>query len=442
MTLSVSGLRRPLKWINLWFGRQRSQAHKAKKKASNTGNPDQDTSSPNTGFSAQEIFQVKVENALEGKFLGSALSSSSITPSTSDSMNPPESTSVTAAIGLGSAPSVVESATSGKRKRQRKGQSNGKGKGKKSAAPNDKKVVITRTLRSNKKDVTGTNAAAETQVTEAQATSVKIEILETSFTLRYTPSPVPMSASINLVDTQVSSNRDMNSRVFPDAKSSTNGFTISKAAYNQMLLNIAPPQRSPISATNPTIYRRADLKSRSTLSANQLDGIQAPSPGSRTPRSIGEMPAERGRGLQGSFNRPSNYQSTLYQEGPTFHTQFQNKGPWDYISPGTTIEGGSNVQALDIPLAPGYMYDTGPAFPSFIDELAAPLYYGQNLLAGECHTPRPLAPVFDWGTHVPSSPMEFMYPPDDISMDNIPQTLGEGYPEVMSNNAFLLPSLS
>ena len=97
-------------------------------------------------------------------------------------MNPPESTSVTAAIGLDSAPSVVESATSGKRKRQRKGQSNGKGKGKKSAAPNDKKVVITRTLRSNKKDVTGTNAAAETQVTEAQATSVKTEILETSFT--------------------------------------------------------------------------------------------------------------------------------------------------------------------------------------------------------------------------------------------------------------------
>ena len=358
-------------------------------------------------------------------------------------MNPPESTSVTAAIALDSASAAVEPATSGKRKRQRKGQPNEKGKGKKSATPNDKKVIITRALRSNKKDVTGTNTVAEAQVTQAQATSVKTEILETSFTLRYTPSPVPMSASVNLVDTQVLSNRDMDSRVFPDAKSSTNGLTISKAAYNQMLLNIAPPQRSPISATNPTIYRRADLKSHSILSANQLDGIQAPSPGSRTPRSTWEMPAERGRDLQDSFNRPSKYQSTLYQEGPTFHTQFQNKGPWDYISSGTTIESGSNVQAPDILVAPGYMYDTEPAFPSFIDELAAPLYYGQSLLAGQYHTPRPLAPVFDWGTHVPSSPMEFMYPPDELSsMDNIPQTLGEGYPEVMSNHAPLLPGLS
>jgi hypothetical protein len=435
LILSVSGLRRPLKWINLWFGRQRSQARKAKKKVSTTGNPDPDASSPNTGFSVQEIFQVKVENAQEGKFLGSALSSSSITPSTSDSMNLPESTSITAAIALDSAPSVVEPATSGKRKRQRKG--------KKSAAPNDKKVIITRTLRSDKKDVTGANTAAEAQVTVAQATSVKTEILETSFTLRYTPSPVPMSASINLVDTQLSSNRDMDSRVFPDAKPSTNGLTISKAAYNQMLLNIAPPQRSPISATNPTIYRRANLKGRLSLSANQLDGIQASSPGSRTPRSIGEMPTERGRGLQGSFNRPSKYPSTLYQEGPTFHTQFQNKGPWDYISSGTTIESGSNVQAPDVLVAPGYMYDTGPAFPSSIDELAAPLYYSQSLMAGQYHTPRPLAPVFDWETHVPSSPMEFMYPPDDpFSMDNISQTLSEGYPEVMSNHAPLLPGLS
>ena len=429
-----------MKWINQWFGRQRSQARKSRKKVI-TGDPDPDTWNPNTGFSAQEIFQVKLENALEGTFLRPTLPSSSTALNTSDLVNLSESTSVTAAIALDSVPSAVESAASGKRKRQRKGQPNEKGKGKKSAAPKGKKVVITRTLRSNKQDVTGTNTTAEAQVTQVQATSVKTEILETSSTLRYTPSPVPMSATVNLVDAQVSSNCNMDSRVYPDAKFSnpTNPAmglaqpTISKTAHNHMLLNIAPPQRSPIPATNTTMDRWTDLTGRLSFSANQFDGMQAPSPGSRTSRSIGKMPAERGHGLRGSFNRPSESQrSTFYQQGPTFHTQFQNRGPWDYVLSDQTIESGSSSQAPDIPLALGYLYDTGPVFPPSIDGLAAPVY-SQSL---PYYNLRPLAPAFDWENNIPSSPMEFMYPPDEpISMDNIPQAHGEGYPEVMSIHA-------
>jgi hypothetical protein len=100
------------------------------------------------------------------------------------------------------------------------------------------------------------------------------------------------------------------------------------------------------------------------------------------------------------------------------------------------IESGSNVQAPDIPLAPGYFYDTEPVFPPSIDGLGAPVYYNQSLLPGQHQNPRPLAPVFNWENNIPSSPMEFMYPPDElISMDNIPQTHGEGYPEVMSTHA-------
>ena len=385
-----------------------------------------------------------MENALEGTFLGSAaLPSSSIAPGTSDDVGLSEAASVTAAIALDSAPSVVGPATSGKRKRQRKGQPNEKGKDKKSAAPNDK-VVITRTLRSNKKNVAGTkNADSQAQSTQAQTTSttsMKTESLETSFTLRYTPSPVPMSAGVNLVDPQVPSNRDIDSEVYPDAKSSNPTDTamslapptISKTAQ---LLNIAPPQRSPIPAMDATFYRRPDLNSRSTLSANHFVGMQAPSPGSRTPLSTGNISAERGHGFRGSSNHPSKSQrSTPYQQGPIFHTQFQNIGPWDYIAPGTTIESVSNVQAPDIPVAPGYTYDAGPVFPPSIDGLAA--YYSQGLLAGQYHDSRPLAPAFDWENHIPSSPMEFMYPPDEsISMDNIPQIRGEGHPEVMSVHA-------
>ena len=344
-----------------------------------------------------------------------------------------EATSVTAATALDSGPPVIGPATSGKRKRQRKGQPNEKGKGKKSAAPNDK-VVITRTLRSNKKNVAGTkNADSQAQSTQAQTTSVKTESLGTSFTLRYTPSPVPMSAGVNLVDPQVPSNRVMDSEVHHDAKSSNPTDTavalalpnISKATQ---LLNIAPPQRSPIPTMNTTIYRRTDLNSRSTLSASHFDGIQAPSPGN--------ISAERDHGLQGSSNHPSKSQrSTPYQQGPIFHTQFQNIGPWNYIASGTTIESVSNVQAPDIPAAPGYIYDAGPVFLPSVDGLPASVY-SQGLVAGQYHDLRPLAPTFDWENYIPSSPMEFMYPPDEsISMDDIPQIRGEGHPEVMSIHA-------
>ncbi|KIM43022.1 hypothetical protein M413DRAFT_26229 [Hebeloma cylindrosporum] len=422
----------PPKWINLWFGRQRSQARKAGKKVTNDDNADPDTSSSNTGFSAQEILQVKLENALDGTFLGSALSSSSSAPSTSEFVNLSEFTAVTAAPMLDSTPSAVEPVTSGKRKRQRKGKPKEKGKGKESEAPNDRKVVITRTLRSNKKNVAGTSKSeAQAQDTQAQDTSVKSEILETPFALRYTPSPAPVSASVDLGDAQVSSNHDMDADAKPcNPVNPTLGFappTISKAALDQILLGIAPPQRSPISATS---QRWVSPNARSTLLAKQFDGIQAPTPGFRTSLTTGKLPAAQGHGFRDTVNRSSKFQrSAPYPQGPAFHTQFQNNGPWDYISLGTMIESGSNMQAGDIPMDAGFIYDTGPVFPSSVDGLAAPInIYSQSRLQVEQYYNPRLAPAFDWENHIPSSPMEFMYPPDEaFSMDNIPQT---GYNEI------------